>query len=83
MMPRGRRPGAGGKPAGGGRLLKGGLCAVVALVALRFTILAPESSEPVDRGLAPAAADDVDAGPVVTTAPIEPVRDPFAPVNGG
>jgi hypothetical protein len=66
------------------RAAKIGACFILGLGALRFTVLKPGSDTPPDAGVATAGAEaSADKGPLVTAVPIQPVRDPFWPVNGG
>ena len=75
---------AGEKRARNARAMKIGACVIFAAGALRFTVLKPDSDTVPDSGLTPAGAEvSTDKGPLVTSVPIVPVRDPFWPVNGG
>ena len=60
------------------------VCAVLALGALRLTVLKPAAGGPAgDTGLAPAGVtSSTEPGPIVTSPPIELERDPFLPVDG-
>ncbi|MEO8694265.1 MAG: hypothetical protein ABI658_12155 [Acidimicrobiales bacterium] len=66
------------------RAVKIGVCFIFAAGALRFTILKPDSGTVGDSGVAPVGAEaSTEKLPLVTSLPIDPVRDPFWPVNGG
>jgi hypothetical protein len=80
----GARPKAGGSSAANSRIVKFGVGAVLVMGIMRFTVLAPDGDAAGDRGLAPAEeATDADVVVGETIAPVEPTRNPFAPVNGG
>jgi hypothetical protein len=78
------RPKAAGANAANSRVVKFGVGAVLVMGVMRFTVLAPDGDAAGDRGLAPAEeATDADDLVGDTIAPVQPTRDPFAPVNGG